>query len=70
MKIRFDCDEKYPYYSISKDIGDEYEIPEEKVKKWKYIIKEFEKIQSEMEAMQHGAHMNWLKNHKEIKEGK
>jgi len=59
MKVKIDEDELYPYYVIDKDVvegyGKEVEILEEKLKRYKKILKEFLKMQEELEELYENA---------------
>lgn len=49
MKARIDIDEWYPVYSVGDDsFGEEAEVPDELVARWKACLKEFNIIQDEL----------------------
>jgi hypothetical protein len=55
MKVRIDEDELYPYYVIDEYVvegyGREVEISEERLKRYKKILKEFLEMQDELEEL-------------------
>jgi len=53
MKLKIDSDEWYPVYYIDNGIGygTEVEVDDKIVKRWRKTLKDFDKMQDEMEAI-------------------
>lgn len=53
MKVRIIEDERYPFFIIRRGPASRdytiYDVPRRKVNYWKRVMKEFEKVQEEME---------------------
>ncbi len=55
-KVKIETDEQYPFYRVAKESdyvyqfsdGDEYEIDEETLKRWKSAYKEYFKVRIEI----------------------
>ena len=51
MKVYIGCDEKYPYYAYMNknwDGGDDVEVSEETVARWKKVFADFNAVQDEL----------------------
>ena len=58
MKIKIDEVELYPFYTIEKKSGNEYNISKDLFDKWERVMDDFWEVQNEMEEIYNG----WTSN--------